>query len=265
VATTICCLTGIQLTIEDTIKSGELDPNTKEAYEKVSGKSVEDFALWVADATFVKIFILEMKKDATATTKAVCQAIGYYMASKTDSVTADNRKIPALGMVLSQTMGWLVFFPYCCQDGNNNSQACVNAVVGGRYEWPDNQEILFFLVTFIVKYVQSASKCQPIYEASFELLPKKSYFHNVVHVEEAVKKQTIATALARVAQAEEETRKAEEEAEEEKRKAEEEKRKAEEEKEQILTAYAQNTSISLTEAYKVFNLPPPTKRSRIQQ
>lgn len=161
--TTICGLTGVKLSLEDPIRKGEYNECPNEAYKLVSGKSMEDFTLWMADLTFVKVFILEMKTEQTVNQHAVCQAIGYNMASKTESVTSDGKKIPALAMVLSQT---LIFLPYYeLIDGEPIS--CINAIVGGMYQWERaEEETLSYLVTFIVAYILSIHSCVPIHETS---------------------------------------------------------------------------------------------------
>ena len=78
--------------------------------------------------------------------------------------------VSPIGLVVSHTKAYLVFFPYVKDDS-----PCVNAVIAGMFKMDDVHAI----VTLITKYILG------VRTSSFELMPKEIYSKSIISVKEA--------------------------------------------------------------------------------
>lgn len=109
----ICELTGFKLTIEERVCNEEIFECDESGTRNVSGRSIEDYALWTYNFGYIKLFLLELKRDATIGMKSLCQAVGYHLASRKAGVTTEGDIIAPLTLVISQTKAYFLLYPYC--------------------------------------------------------------------------------------------------------------------------------------------------------
>ena len=129
----ILTCTGCQVKLEDLCH--------KES--NITGKA--DYAVYnVKLADKVRVLILEAKRDCKLNDNSVCQTVGYYMASDSQSLN------PPLGILMTQSKIRFIFFPF---GDRSNSLRYVDAFVSCEIRLFENEKSFQYIVAFIVKYI----------------------------------------------------------------------------------------------------------------
>ena len=130
----ILTCTGCKVNLEDELCHKE---------SKISGKA--DYAVYhVKLSGKVRVLILEAKRDRIVTDHSVCQTVGYYMASDSNSL------LPPLGILMTQSKIKFIFFPF---GDHSNSLRYVDAFVSCEIKLFENDKSFHYIVAFIVKYI----------------------------------------------------------------------------------------------------------------
>ena len=214
------------------------------ATREISQNCRADYNVYtITDYYHFKVLILEAKV-ATLTEDAVCQMIGYYMASKVEPFHSITKK-PPLGVIISECEIQFIFFPYC----GNGDVVYINAVASTKFSINHNTNLDNFIsaLAFIVLYIEGLDRCSTIDTSELQLHAKLNYQQQIIP-EKVVMQSLLRAQLER---AEEEKQLLQQRAEEEKQqlqqRAEKEKERAEKEKQrrQQLEMFVRNQGLSV--------------------